>query len=670
MRLSAVLLVVLSLAAAAQDRTYPFAVDQDHLTGAPDFSRLNHPLTPADRVFVKNGHFYTVGPDLKPNTADDQRLRLFGVNTAFGANFPEPEDAARIAKRLRRVGINLVRLHHMDSSPDRNPQDARSTLTTGPYPTLNQVSIARLRTFLDALKAEGIYVNLNLHVGYEFRPDIDHVPAVPGTDHLPTQSKPLHIFYPRMIDLQAEYAKKLIDALKLKNDPVLAMVEIDNETSLVDSWQRNSLDRLVTGEYRDELDRQKKAFLKDRPDSTDMTIEFLVDRDRAYLRRLLAVVREATDVFVPVTGTQVGFGGLLNYDSHQDLDYQDNHFYIDHYNFPNRRWDGRDWRQRNTTSSSTGFATYLNMAATREAGRPFTISEFNQPFPNSYAAEIDPTLAAFAAFQDWDALMHFAREHGREWDRGGPSGFNLNGDWTKWPNVGQSAWIFRTGAVAAAKEEVRIPLPHEARLDSACKKTNGSATTFLKSSQNYDANVAFVHRVSMDTKAGGALPETAKSVAAPYRADTGELTFDPARRLLRIEAPQVAGIFGFIGDAPATAGPVTVESHGFIAFLLTALDNRPLDQSARMLLSLPGPGPKLIPYPGTSDWWTLSSPDEHPSGTYVVKGPLQMEGTDTILQLRGVTVYPLDGSGKRQAPLERGNRIHLNAATPWYELTR
>jgi hypothetical protein len=132
---------------------------------------------------------------------------------------------------------------------------------------LNLVSIRRLRAFLDALKDEGIYVNLNLHVGYEFRPEIDRVPAVAG--RFPTQSKPLHIFYPRMVDLQVEYAKKLIEALKLRNAPVLAMLEIDNETSLIDAWQKNSIDRLVTGEYRDELDRQKKAFLDGRPDSTE-----------------------------------------------------------------------------------------------------------------------------------------------------------------------------------------------------------------------------------------------------------------------------------------------------------------------------------------------------------------------------------------------------------------
>ncbi|HMC58212.1 MAG TPA: hypothetical protein VKJ01_03370, partial [Candidatus Solibacter sp.] len=235
-----------------------------------------------------------------------------------------------------------------------------------------------------------IYVNLNLHVGYEFRPAVDRVPALAVADRLPTQSKPLHIFYPRMQDLQVEYTRKVMEALKLKGDPALAMVEIDNETSLIDAWQKNQIDRLVTGEYREELEWQKKVFLKDRPDSVDATIQFMVDRDRAYLKRMLGAVRESTDGFVPVTGTQVGFGGLLNYDSHQDLDYQDNHFYIDHYNFPNRAWDGRDWRQHNTTSTGTGFATYLNIAATRQAGRPFTVSEFNQPYPNMYAAESIP----------------------------------------------------------------------------------------------------------------------------------------------------------------------------------------------------------------------------------------------------------------------------------------
>src|SRR6516225_1051917 len=90
---------------------FSFGTDQDNLGGAPDFSFLNHPLTAADRVFVKNGHFYRVGQDLAPGTADDRRVRFFGVSLAFGANFPTSDDAARIARRLRRLGVNLVRLH-------------------------------------------------------------------------------------------------------------------------------------------------------------------------------------------------------------------------------------------------------------------------------------------------------------------------------------------------------------------------------------------------------------------------------------------------------------------------------------------------------------------------------------------------------------------------------
>jgi hypothetical protein len=164
---------LLALPLLAAPEFYQFSVDQDRVSGAPDFSHLNEPITARDRIFVRDGHFYRVGPDLTPNTGDDTRVNFWGVNLAFSANFPDTQDAARIAKRLRRLGVNIVRLHHMDSSPDRVASSATSLLTQDPYPTLNPYSVERLRVFIDALKAEGIYVNLNLHVGYTFRPAVD-----------------------------------------------------------------------------------------------------------------------------------------------------------------------------------------------------------------------------------------------------------------------------------------------------------------------------------------------------------------------------------------------------------------------------------------------------------------------------------------------------------------
>ena len=688
-----VLAAILALVPAiAQQSFYQVSIDQDKLGGAADFSFLNHPLTPADRLFVRDGHFYRVGADLKPNTSDDQRVRLFGVNLAFGANFPEESDAPRIAKRLRRLGVNLVRCHHMDSSPDRDPANANSLLTADPYPTLNPISVVRLRRFLDALAAEGIYINLNLHVGYQFRPAVDRVPAL---DEFPKQSKPLHIFYPRMVDLQLDYTRKVIRALKLKDDPVLAMVEIDNESSLLESWQRGNLDKYAHGDYAAELEKQWRAFpraegpLVRAADAAtdgraDRYLLFLADRDRSYLKRMLGAVRETTDALVPVAGTQMGYGGLLNLDSHADLDYQDNHFYIDHYAFPHTAWDARDWRIRDTSSVATGLAAFLNMAAARESGRPYTVSEYNQPWPNRQAAEIDPTLAAFAAFQDWDSIMHFAYSHARRWDNTVPGGFDINGDWTKFPNLGQSAWLFRAGAVQAAETEVRIAVTPEWQLKAGRERKLGNIAAMLP-----DARIALVHRVGL-TKGSA---KAAHEVAPPYRSDTGELIYDAERKLYILQAAKAAGVFGYAGQAKVAAGAIEVQlapsARGFATILVTALDDKPIPASARLLISTPGytlaHEQKLVNYPGAGDWWTISPEpgSDKPSGNRNGgAAPVWMERVESTMTLhstaRKLSVFPLDGRGERLSPVAGVKHakdtfvIPLQAdgqtLAPWYEV--
>src|SRR5690348_14119620 len=64
---------------------------------------LPKPAGATGMVAVRDGHFFT----------GDKRLRLWGVNFAFGANFPTHEQADGVARRLARFGINAVRLHHM-----------------------------------------------------------------------------------------------------------------------------------------------------------------------------------------------------------------------------------------------------------------------------------------------------------------------------------------------------------------------------------------------------------------------------------------------------------------------------------------------------------------------------------------------------------------------------
>ncbi len=683
--------VLLVTAAGADDRMFRFEVDQDRVAGAADFSFLNRTLTQADRLFVCGEHFCRVGKDLQPHTPDDERVRLFGVNTAFAANFPEEADAVRIAKRLRRLGVNLVRLHHMDTSPDAEPASARSILTTGPYPSLNQVSLARLRVFLSALSHEGIYVNLNLHVGYQFRPEVDGIPAYAG--EAPRLGKPVHMFHPRMVALQVEFTRKLIDGLKLQDNPVLGMVEINNESSLVEAWQKGQLQKQLNAEY-------KAALLADasEPHSDDEWIALLVRRDREYLDTLASTVKDATNKWVPVAGTQHSFYGPLILDSHAGLDYHDNHFYIDHYNFPNRSWDARDWRIRNSSAVGTGLAPYLNMAVSREAGKPYTVSEYNQQWPNQQAAEIDPTLAVFAAFQDWDSVMHFAYSHGRSWDTKVPGGFDMNGDWAKWPGFGQTAWLFRTGAISPGKAPLVVTLPRDVRMRAAREKRVGNTAAALSASMGYDPLVALLRRVAI---AGGET-KTPLSTAGPgpYRSDTGEVVYDREAKVFTVAAERVAGVFGFVGKRKITAGALDVqlapESRGFATVLLTPLDGQPLAKSLRMLLSTPGyilttipgsdpPRPqRLVPYADSKDWFTLEPEpgSDKPSGNRSgSEAPVWMERVESVITIRNgaraLAVYPLDGNGARLAPVRAqkirgGWRINLQTDgqqfAPWYEL--
>lgn len=860
MPLRALLALLCALAAHAQPNLYKFSINQDQLSGAPDFSFLNHPLTQDDKITVRDGKFVD---------ALGQPVRFFGVNLAFSGNFPTPQDAPRLAKRLRKLGINLVRLHHLDTQPDSNPANANSILTTGPYPTINTIAAERLRAFLTAMRAEGVHVNLNLKVGYEFRPAVDRVPAYSGT--FPNQSKPLHIFEPRMVSLQQEFARKIIDALQLRDDPVLAMVEINNESSILYSFQTNQFDNLVTGLYRDEITTQWNRHLKSRYESTDALrqkwgasegdsddllpqswrleqqagaqaqtapidngirltftantsqviakqvgfsvtqgdtylaemeiradantsiywdvkqdispwnpavsrtftatpqwqrvtlpftpsfsmqnigrfgvqvsrstapieirnakltrrgrrglgeneslesqniaipgndgstetrltdfIEFLAALDKSYLDGMKAAVRESTSWEVPVAGTQMNFSGLMTIDTHAALDYQDIHFYLDHYNFPAVQWDGRDWRIRDSSNLQSGYTTLLNLAAARTAGQPYTVSEFNQNWPNTKGHELLPALSAFAAFQDWDGLMHFAYSHGRGWDANVPNGFNLNGDWSKWVSFGQSAWLFRSGAVATAGEEKRIPLPYADRLLFTRNRRNSAFANFLAETKSIQPQNFFHHRVALDPSGEAILDEgLTQRPPVPILSNTNDILWHQQARLFILQAPAAAGIIGE-WEGALSAGNIDVEpapntGRTFRTVLLTSLDTKPIERSERLLLTNPGftlrskspaqpsEPQRLINYPNTTDWFTVE-PDlpTKPSGNLNGgDGPTWMERTDAVITLRtlaeSLTVYPLDGAGNRLEPittekLDNAFRFSCNADSPWYEI--
>ncbi|MDD4870595.1 MAG: carbohydrate binding domain-containing protein [Kiritimatiellae bacterium] len=178
----------------------------------------SEPINPdSPRIVVRDSHFAVA----------KQRIRIWGVNNSFGANLPSHEDAEKIAARMGAAGINSVRFHHMDTAAyPRGILDPKDPLK------LSETALDRLDYFVDQLAKNGIYANINLHVGRSASR------ALKIPDPLTHYDKIVGIFTPELIEAQKQYARDLLGHvnkyrnIRYADDSAVAFVEITNEDSL------------------------------------------------------------------------------------------------------------------------------------------------------------------------------------------------------------------------------------------------------------------------------------------------------------------------------------------------------------------------------------------------------------------------------------------------------
>lgn len=243
-----------SLARAADDSWFPFAtpVFTDDVP-VFDCSWLNEkPAGKSGWLKVEGEHIV----DAKGKVA-----RFVGANITAKGNFPDPSESPKIAKHLAQYGVNIIRMHFLDNQwgglslvPKSNDVE-RDGLETN--------ALARLDAFIAALRAEGIYVNLNLHVGRDY----------PGSPKdAPNNCKGIGQFMPSMRQALKNYSKLLmkhvnpITGIAYKDDPAVAVLEISNEDSLLmGPWWIEKLE----GEPKAELTKQWNAWLRKNYSNTE-----------------------------------------------------------------------------------------------------------------------------------------------------------------------------------------------------------------------------------------------------------------------------------------------------------------------------------------------------------------------------------------------------------------
>jgi hypothetical protein len=204
--------------------------------GITDFSSFNAPIGTNRVAADANGHFVVNG----------QRIRFLGVNFAGDSPFMPTNNADAVAARLAKFGINAIRFHHMDASWAYNGGLLAYTSTTST--NFNPVNLDRVHCVVSRLKAHGIYSDINLLVGREYRTGDGLGPEVTGMDW--KDAHVLGYFYDPALALHKDYATKLLTptnrytGLPLAKDPAVAFVEIINENGIIQKWLDGGLDRL------------------------------------------------------------------------------------------------------------------------------------------------------------------------------------------------------------------------------------------------------------------------------------------------------------------------------------------------------------------------------------------------------------------------------------------
>ncbi|MBL7998560.1 MAG: hypothetical protein JNL32_07990 [Candidatus Kapabacteria bacterium] len=197
------------------------------------------PITQNGRIELKDGHFFT---------RDGKRVRMFGTILSGEACFPDSATAIIVAAKLRALGFNAVRMKNFDYSASNSNSILQNT-STGNSNGFDSNQVKRLDWFIYQLKQNGVYVNLCLHSNRTARSG----DAIPRRDSLPANGVIMNYFEPA---LQSEYKKFVARLLNLtnrytgvqyKNEPAIALLDLDEGNSLYISWINNHVNHRSDG---------------------------------------------------------------------------------------------------------------------------------------------------------------------------------------------------------------------------------------------------------------------------------------------------------------------------------------------------------------------------------------------------------------------------------------
>lgn len=511
---------------------------------------------------------------------DGTPAKFWGTCFSASANFPTHKQSEKIAKRLAKFGINIVRTHHVDAGWSR-PNIFEFDKEKNNTQEFDPESLDRFDYLIYCLKQEGIYVYLDQLVHRKFKKG-DNVDAYEQLDYA---AKPYTNFDPRLIELQKKYSHDLwthvnpYTGIAYKDDPAIVLMEFANENDLFTQ-------KVTLEPYRSRLEKRYREWAKqndikiedgqvDFTKTTEPILRFLHDVQREYYNEMRNYLR-SIGVKVPMTGSNWSQNTAL-LSSLLVNDYTDSHSYWDHPSngkFSNRPMVG---------SIGNVFAW---LSLNRVYGKPFFVSEWDQPWPNEWRSEHPLAMSAIAAFQGWNGLTVYTYRHNTFTPIDYLSGaFETFNDPARFGLFYHGVLIFRRGDVSNAKEAISVNIPEE---DVFKNLTPWNMPALLATAEKHKL------AMSLSEKSCGKIIKYDQQIldkdAEYVISDTKQLYRNWKERIGTIDTEYTKSAYGFIGEKG------TIQLDGlklnvktpFATIAISSLTNESIKESSKILLTAVG----------------------------------------------------------------------------------
>lgn len=397
-----------------------------------------HDDVPIDISFVfesekpagKHGFIKADGKDFA--FEDGTKVKFWGTNFNGWGCFPEHEYAEKLARRLSKIGINLVRFHQLDSewhTPNIFAFTKGKRVTHG---KLDPESMERLDYLIYCLKEEGIYCYMDMFTYRKFKSD----EGVENAKALKDAAKCSCNFSDKLIELQKELCEDLwthvnpYTELAYCDDPVFVLAEIVNESELFsrgqyplpEPYKTEFLTKFDAWLKENNIDKTSADFdLEDFHDET--LIDFKLYLQEKYYNEMYAFMRKI-GVKIPITGTNWSVSPA-NAKAQLVTDFYDGHSY--HYDWRWREFEKRFSDKSITRADSKSVSggeisrpssDYLfDCTFLSNKDRPTFISEWDMPWPNPYRAESVLYSAAVGLLQGWSGFAIHTYSYSSRLDR-------------------------------------------------------------------------------------------------------------------------------------------------------------------------------------------------------------------------------------------------------------